>query len=64
MKLFEYLTLAEVENLSPPIRAAYERWFTAWMLEGFPSTALTLDTFDIETERRDGWGYQLRELQI
>lgn len=60
MKYFESLTLAEVEALPSPMRAAYERWFTAWMEAGFPRT-YGQDTFDIETERRDGWGYQLEE---
>lgn len=56
MKSFEYLTLAEVESLSLPLRLAYERWFTSWMASGFARS--TNDTFDIETERRDGWVYQ------
>lgn len=55
---FESMTLAEVQALSPPLRTAYERWFSAWMASGFRPSLLS-DTFDIETERRDGWGYQL-----
>lgn len=60
-KPFEMLTLAEIESLSPPTRARYERWFASWMAAGFPREGEALDTFDIETERRDGWGYQPEE---
>lgn len=56
---FETLTLAEVETLPTQSRAAYERWFSSWLSSGF--VLHTNETFDIETERRDGWGYQLAE---
>lgn len=57
---FEHLTMAQFENLSPAARAHYEQWFSAWMAAGFPKSPP--DTFDIETERREGWGYQEKEL--
>lgn len=58
-KSFETITLAELESLDPRTRARYERWFASWMANGFALRAD--DTFDIEVERRDGWGYQLEE---
>ena len=60
-KSFERLTIAEVAALEPTARVSYERWFASWMANGF--SLCQNDTFDIETERRDGWGYQLEEPQ-
>lgn len=58
-KSFETLTLAELESLNPHTRAHYERWFASWVANGFTRSAD--DIFDIETEQREGWGYQPEE---
>ena len=50
MHPFEMFTVAQVEALPLVSRAAYERWFWQWM-DGKPFDP----TFDIETERREGW---------
>lgn len=55
MHPFESLTATQVEALSPAERSTYEAWFWRWLCD--PNYDLQ---FDIDTERREGWGYDRR----
>lgn len=55
MHPFESLTAEQVAALSPAERSAYEAWFWRWLCR---CCTVETDTItDIETERREGWGY-------